>query len=601
MTTAQALPKRSEVAREHTWNLESIYPSDAAWENDFARLGALLPEVRAFQGRLDESGEVLLAAFTTRDHAYELLGRLYAYAHMRLDEDATNSAYQALNDRVSTLLNDLNTAGAYFTPEVLALSHERIEEYLQAVPGLQLYRHALDEIERQRPHVLSAEMEALLAQAAEVGNVAERVFEMLDYADLKLPQVHDERGDLVPLTQGNYLAKFLENRNREVRREAFEAMLGTYRSFANTFAATLSGQVKRDIFFARAHKYATAREAALDPNNIPVSVYDNLLSTVDANLPKLHRYLTLRKKLLGLDELHMYDLYVPMIHEVDYTVSYADAQAQVIQAMAPLGEGYVAALRDGLASRWVDVYENAGKRSGAYSSGAYGTQPFILLNYQPSMDSMFTLAHELGHSMHSYFTRRTQPFHYGDYTIFVAEVASTLNEALLTQHLLSTTTDRGLRMYVLNHALESFRTTLYRQALFAEFERDIHARAEAGEALTHETFSAMFKALNDKYYGPAVTVDDAISIEWARIPHFYYNFYVFQYATGISAAAALGHQIVAEGEPAVQRYLRFLSSGSSDYSINLLRDAGVDLSTPQPIQQALDTFSAFLEDFEQLL
>ncbi len=536
-----------------------------------------------------------------RDRAYELMGRLFVYAHMRLDEDSTNGTYQALNDRVTTLYSELNTAGAYVTPEILALPPQRIEAYLQATPGLQTYRHVLDEIERQRAHVLSAEVEALLAQAAEIGNAPERIFEMLDYADLKLPQVHDENGDLVALTQGNYVAKFLESRNRDVRREAFETMLGAYRGFNNTFAATLSGQVKRDIFFARAHKYGSALEAALDPNNIPVAVYDNLVNTVNANLPKLHRYLTLRKKLLGLDELRMYDLYVPMVKEVDYKVAYADAQEQVSRAVAPLGERYVSTLRTGLASRWVDVYENAGKRSGAYSSGAYGTHPFILLNYQPTMDSMFTLAHELGHSLHSYFTRETQPFHYGDYTIFVAEVASTLNEALLTHHLLQTTSDAGLRMYILNHALETFRATLYRQTLFAEFERDIHAKAESGEALTHEALSAAFKALNDKYYGPVVNVDDTIAIEWARIPHFYYNFYVFQYATGISASAALAHQILTEGEPAVQRYLRFLSSGSSEYSIDLLRNAGVDLATPQPIQQALDTFSDYLDQLERLL
>jgi oligoendopeptidase F len=601
MATAQALPKRSEVARETTWDLESVYPSDEAWEADFARIGTMLPEVRSFQGRLGESGEVLLDALGVRDRAYELMGRLYVYAHMRFDEDSTNSYYQALNDRATTLVNDLNSAGSYLTPEILALPAERIEAYLQAVPGLQAYRHALEEIERQRTHVLSSEMEALLAQAAEIGNAPERIYEMLDYADLKLPHVRDEHGELVPLTQGNYVAKFLENRERDVRRGAFETMLGAYRSYNNTFAATLSAQVKRDVFFARARKYASALEAALDPNNIPVAVYDNLVNTVNANLPTLHRYLALRKRLLGLQDLHMYDLYVPMVQEVEYAISYAGAQEQVADAMAPLGERYVSILRSGLASRWVDVYENVGKRSGAYSSGAYGTQPFILLNYQPTMDNMFTLAHELGHSLHSHFTRSTQPYHYGDYTIFVAEVASTLNEALLTHHLLQTTSDRGLRMYILNHALETFRTTLYRQTLFAEFERDIHARVEAGEALTHEVLSASFKALNDTYYGPVVTVDDAISIEWARIPHFYYDFYVFQYATGISASAALARQILTEGAPAVTRYLRFLSSGSSDYSINLLRDAGVDLASPQPIQQALDTFGDYLGQLEQLL
>lgn len=601
MATTQALPKRSEVAKEYTWNLESIYATDAAWEADFAKLTSMLPEVQSYQGKLGESGQSLLAAFTARDTAYELVGKLYVYAHMRLDEDTANGTYQALNDRVTTLYNELNTASAYFTPEILAIPQERIEEFLRSTPGLELYRHALDEINRQRAHVLSAEMEGLLAQANELGNAPERAFEMLNYADLKLPQVTDEHGDQAQLTQGNYVAKFLESKNRDVRREAFTAMLGTYQSFANTFGATLSGQVKRDIFFARARKYGSALEAALDANNIPVAVYDNLVDTVGANLPKLHRYLELRKKLLGLDELHMYDLYVPMVGDVEYSIEYPRAQETVVAALQPLGQRYVEGLREGYAARWIDIYENQGKRSGAYSSGAYGTQPFILLNYQPTMDNMFTLAHELGHSMHSYFTRQTQPFPYGDYTIFVAEVASTLNEALMTHHLLQTTQDRGLRMYILNHALETYRGTLFRQTMFAEFEREIHAKAEAGEALTHESLSTMYKALNSKYYGAAVAVDDDISIEWARIPHFYYNFYVFQYATGISASAALAKQIIAEGEPAVQRYLRFLSSGSSDYSISLLQSAGVDLSTPEPIQQALDTFADYLSQLEQLV
>ncbi len=601
MAAVKSLPKRGEVPTAYTWNLESIYATDADWEADFARVVALLPEVRAFQGRLSESGEVLLEALQRRDAAYEVWSRLFVYATMRMHEDSANSTYQALADRATTLANDLNAAAAYVTPEILAIPQERLDSFLSGVAGLQLYRHALDEINRQRAHVLSAEMEALLAQAAELANAPDHVFEMLNNADLKLPILRDDKGNEVQLTQGNYVPTFLESHDREVRRAAFEAMLGTYRTYRNTLAATYAAQVKSDIFFSRARHYGSSLEAALDPNNIPVSVYDNLITTVDANLPTLHRYLSLRKRLLGLDALHMYDLYVPMVREVEYKVPYAEAQEQVARALEPLGASYVEPLRRGFASRWIDVLENEGKRSGAYSWGSYGTQPFVLLNYQESMDSMFTLAHEMGHSMHSYFTWQTQPFPYGSYTLFVAEVASTLNEALLTHYLLQNTSDRALRMYIVNHALETFRTTLYRQTLFAEFERDAHARAEAGEALTPELLSASFKALNEKYYGPVVAVDDLIEIEWARIPHFYSSFYVYQYATGISASAALARQIVAEGEPAVQRYRRFLSSGSSDYSINLLREAGVDLSTPTPIQQALDTFAEYLDQLERLL
>lgn len=601
MSAVTTLPKRSEAQKEYTWNLESIYATDADWQTDFTRVVALLPGLRAYEGRLGESGDVLLEALTNRDNAYEIWGRLFVYANMRMHEDSTNSTYQGLADRATTLANDLNTATAYMTPEILALPQERIDAFLSETPGLQVYRHALDEINRQRAHILSSEMEALLAQAAELGNAPEHVYEMLNNADLKLPIVTDESGQQVQLTQGNYVAKFLESHDRNVRRAAFEAMMGAYRSFRNTLGATYSAQVKRDIFFARARNYQTSLEAALDPNNIPTSVYDNLVATVDQNLPKLHRYLSLRKRLLGLDDLHMYDLYVPMVREVDYKVAFDEAKERVAKALAPLGTTYVEPLRQGFASRWIDVYENEGKRSGAYSWGSYGTQPFVLLNYQESMDSMFTLAHEMGHSMHSYFTWQTQPFPYSSYTLFVAEVASTLNEALLTHYLLQETTDRALRMYIINHALESFRTTLYRQTLFAEFERAAHARAEAGEALTPELLSSIFKGLNDKYYGAAVTVDELIENEWARIPHFYSSFYVYQYATGISASAALARQIITEGEPAVQRYRRFLSSGSSDYSINLLRDAGVDLSTPQPIQQALDSFADYLDQLEALL
>jgi oligoendopeptidase F len=595
-----ALPKRSEMQIEYTWDLGTIYPSDEAWEQDFKRVSAVLPELAKYQGRMGESAQTFLEALSARDSSGEILGRLFVYAQMRLHEDTTNTTYQALADRVTTLASDFGSATAYMTPEILSIPQERLDVFLNEDARLRVYRHALDEINRERPHILPAEQEALLAQASEMGNAPERIYEMLTTADQKLPVVRDEQGQEVQLTQGNYVPRFLENRDRRVRAEAFQAMLGTYDAYRNTFATTLGAQVKRDIFFARARRYENALEAALSPNNIPVSVYDNLIATVDRNLPLLHRYLRLRKRLLGLDELHMYDLYVPMVKDVEYKIAYEDAQEQVASALGPLGGEYVSELREGFGARWIDVYENAGKRSGAYSWGAYGTNPFMLLNYQRSLDSMFTLAHEAGHSMHSFLTWRSQPYPYGSYTLFVAEVASTLNEALLTHYLLQNTDDRTLRMYVINHALETFRTTLYRQTLFAEFEREAHARAEGGESLTPELLNGIFKGLNDKYYGAEVAVDDLIGVEWARIPHFYSSFYVYQYATGISASAALASQILAEGQPAVERYLRFLASGSSDYSINLLRAAGVDLSSPEPIQQALDTFGRYLDEMEQL-
>jgi len=601
MTTAQALPKRSEIPTEMTWNLEAIYPTDADWEAEFARVAARLPEVAGYAGRLGESAQTLLAAFTARDQLAEALGRLYVYAHMRLHQDSANATYQALADRITTLDNEFSAATAYIRPDVLALPPERLEGFIASEPGLALYRHQLDEMTRERAHVLSAEMEELLAQSAEVGAAPERIYEMLYSADMKLPMVHDEHGEPVQLTQGTYLSRFLENQTREVRREAFQAMLGTFNAYRNTFGATLASQVKKDIFYARARHYDTALQAALDGHNIPVSVYSNLVATVNDNLGLLHRYLRIRKRAMGLDALHMYDLYTPLAREVEYKIAFEDAQRQVTAALAPLGEDYTGPLAQGFKSRWIDALESQGKRPGAYSWGSYGTQPYALLNYQQSMDSMFTLAHEMGHSMHSYFTWRTQPFPYAHYTLFVAEVASTLNEALLTHYLLQTASDPALKLYVVNHALETYRTTLYRQTLFAEFERDIHAQAEAGEALTPESLSALYKRLNDTYYGPEVAVDDLIEIEWARIPHFYSSFYVYQYATGISASSALASQILSEGEPAVRRYKRFLSSGDSDYSINLLRDAGVDLSTPQPIQAALDSFDRYLDQLEALL
>jgi oligoendopeptidase F len=394
---------------------------------------------------------------------------------------------------------------------------------------------------------------------------------------------------------------FLESRDRGVRETAWQTMHGTYDKYRNTMAATLAANVKRDLFTARARRYSSALEAALSPHNIPVSVYDTLIDTVHANLPTLQRYLELRKRTLGVDQLHMYDLYVPLVADLDYKVTYEEARETVAKALEPLGDQYVRVVRDAFARRWVDVLENEGKRSGAYSWGAYGTHPFVLLNYQDKLNDMFTLAHEMGHAMHSHFTWSTQPFVYGDYTIFVAEVASTLNEALLTQYLLRTTQDRALRLYIINHYLDGFRATLFRQTLFAEFEREVHARAEAGEALTPELLCQVYKRLNDQYYAPAAHVDDLINIEWARIPHFYSSFYVYQYATGISASAALAQQILTEGQPAVDRYLRFLSSGSSDYSIALLRDAGVDMSSPAPVQQAIDTFGRFVDEMERLV
>ena len=597
----EQLWKRHEVPKEYTWDLESVYATDDEWEQDFQKVTDMIPRLASFQGKLGESGQRLLEALQTRDEVYMVLERLASYAQMRSDQDQANSKYQALDDRATTLWAKVAAAGAYMTPEILAISEEQLEQFMASEPGLQLYRHELDDLRREKEHVRSPEVENLLAQVSEVGSAPSTIFSMLENADLKFPKVKDEQGREVELTEGRFI-RFLQSPNRSVREGAFKALYATYGKFRNTLAATYGASVKKDIFYARARNYPSARAMALSASNIPESVYDNLVEVVHQNMPTLHRYVQLRKRLLGLDELHMYDLYVPVVPDVDKKIPYQEAVETVLNALAPLGEEYVAIAREGLTTaRWVDIYENEGKRSGAYSGGAYTTHPFILLNYQDNLNSMFTLAHELGHSMHSYFSRKNQPFVYGNYTIFVAEVASTFNEALLTHYLLQTTSDEKLRMYLVNHELEKFRTTLYRQTMFAEFEHLAHVRAEEGQALTQDWLCKTYYELNQQYYGTeGVVVDQEIEMEWGRIPHFYTPFYVYQYATGLSAAVALSQQVLTEGKPAVDRYLGFLKKGGSDYSINLLKGAGVDMTSPEPVQQALQVFARYLDQMEQM-
>ena len=596
----QSYANRSEIPTEYMWNLESIFSSNDQWERDFKALMERLPELEALKGTLAQSGQALLTVFRKRDEVFEQLQRLYVYTSMRRDEDTTNSTYQGMADRAMQLYVHAMTAVAYIEPEILALPQSTLDQFMQETPGLEIYKQQLRDLNRQRPHVRSAEVEAILAAAGEVAGGPDSIFSMIDNADLKLPKIKNEADEEVELTKGNYLV-FIRSTNRRVRKDAFEALHSTFLKQRNTIAATLSAQIKGDMFYTHQRGYGSCRERALAQYNIPVSVYDMLVETVSEHIPLLNRYMRLRKRMLQLDELHMYDLYVPIVKETSDEISYPQAADTVVAALAPLGENYISHLKEAFTQRWIDVYETPGKRGGAYSGGAYGTRPFVLLNFQNRRDSMYTLAHELGHSMHSFFTRSHQPYQYGDYTIFVAEVASTLNEGLLTQYLLKTNTDPAVLLPVLNHSLEGFRGTLFRQTMFAEFEQQIHSKAEQGEALTSETLSKMYHALNEKYYGAEVTIDDLIDIEWARIPHFYSSFYVYQYATGISAASALVQQILQEGQPAVNRYLKFLSSGSSDYSIELLKKAGVDMTTPQPVRQAFQQFESHLEQMERLL
>ncbi len=594
------LPLRSEIPAEYTWRLEDIFASDEAWEQEFQQIKSMIPKLATFKGKLGKSADNLLKALEYQDEISMRLGKLYTYARMRYDQDTTNSFYQALNDRATSLYTEVSSAMSYIVPEILSVSEDKINRFLSENSKLKLYEHALDELNRKRPHVLSEKEESLLSQAADVMRTSSHTFGMLNNADLKFPTIIDEEGDEVEVTHGRYI-HFLESRNRRVRKDAFKAVYETYEKYKNTLSSTLSGAVKKNNFYARIRKYESARQAALSSNHIPESVYDQLVNTINEHLPLLHRYVSIRKRALKLDELHMYDLYVPLVEDAQIKVTFDEAKDILLEGLKPLGNEYLGILKEAFQNRWIDVYENKGKRSGAYSSGTYGTNPYILMNWQDNMDNLFTLAHELGHSVHSYYTRKTQPYVYGDYTIFVAEVASTCNEAILNDYLLKYTDDKKQKLYLINHYLESFRGTVFRQTMFAEFEHLIHKKAQEGEALTPDLLTSLYYDLNKKYFGDDVYIDREIGMEWARVPHFYYNYYVYQYATGFSAAAALSKQILEEGQPAVDRYIDFLKAGSSDYPIEVLKKAGVDMTSPEPIRQALKVFEQKLDEIENLL
>ncbi|MFI8576649.1 oligoendopeptidase F [Rossellomorea aquimaris] len=599
-TATKSLPGRKEVEDKLTWRLEDIFESDEAWEKEYKAIKELTGKAEEFKGTLGEGADQLYKAFAFQDEIMERMGRVYTYSHMRYDQDTTNSYYQGLDDRAKSLYTQLGSKFAYLVPEVLSIEESKLQGFLDEKEELKKYKHALEEINLQRPHVLSAEEEALLAQASEVFSAASNTFGMLNNADLEFPSIKDENGEEVDITHGRFI-RFLESSDRRVREEAFKKVYETYGKFENTFASTLSGAVKKDNFVANVRHYDSARHAALSNNNIPEQVYDNLVDTVNKNLHLLQRYVKLRKKVLGLDEVHMYDLYTPLVKEVKMDISYDEAQNMILDGLKPLGEEYANVLKEGFDNRWVDVVENKGKRSGAYSSGAYGTNPYILMNWQDNVNNLFTLAHEFGHSVHSYYTRSAQPYTYGHYSIFVAEVASTCNEALLNDYLLNTIDDEKKRLYLLNHYLEGFRGTVFRQTMFAEFEHLIHKKAQEGEALTSEFLTKEYYELNKKYFGEDISIDEEIGLEWARIPHFYYNYYVYQYATGYSAATALCQQILEEGEPAVERYIDFLKAGSSDYPIEVLKKAGVDMTTSKPVEDACKVFEEKLNEMEELL
>lgn len=598
---AKKVLTRDEVPVELTWNLEGIFQSDEAWEQEFKEIEKLIPEADKYKGKVAEGAKNLFDTLQFSDKLSERFGKLYVYSHLKHDQDTTNGKYQAMESRVRSLGAKFSAAWSFVTPEILSIDEETIQNYIDEYKPLNLYNQMLTELNLERPHVLTAEKEELLAQFSEVTGASGNTFSALNNADLEFPTLKNDKGEEVQLTHGNYVT-FLESDNREVRESAFKAMYKTYGQFKNTFATTLAGNVKAHNVSARIRKYDSARNSAMSNNHIPEKVYDQLISTIHEFLPVLHRYVALRKKVLGVDELHMYDLFTPLVKEVKFEMPYEKAKEIMVKSFEPLGEEYQAIVQKGLDSRWVDVQENKGKRSGAYSSGTFGTNPFILMNWQNNLDNLFTLAHEFGHSMHSYFTRQNQPYPYGRYSIFVAEVASTCNEELLFDYLLKTTEDPQQKIYLLNHWLDGFRSTVFRQTMFAEFEHIIHELDRNGEAITAERLTEIYYDLNKQYFGAEITVDEEIGLEWARIPHFYYNYYVYQYATGQSAATALSKQILEEGQPAVERYINnFLKAGCSDFPIEVLKAAGVDMESPAPIQEACKVFEEKLNELESLL
>lgn len=595
------LKTRDQIDSKYKWNIEAMIPDESVISGE---LETIKKEAEAygkdFAGRLTESADTLLAAFQKRDDIWRRLEKIYVYARMRRDENNAETKYQAMADQCNSVIAAVSASMAFFTPELLSASEETILAYIDAAPGLEIYRFAICDTMRQKAHILTQTEENILAQMSEITGATNDIFTMLNNADIKFGTIIDEDGDETEVTHGNFI-KFMESHDRDVRKNAYNAVYDAYKELINTIASAYNYNTKTDVVSARIRKYESARAAALSGDNIPAEVYDNLVAEVHKNLPAMHRYVELRKKLLGVDKLYMYDMYVPLIKLPETSVSFEEGLDIMRDALQPLGEEYLTKMNKGIEEGWIDVYENKGKTSGAYSFGCYDSYPYILLNYTDTLKDVFTIIHEMGHSMHSRYTRDEQPYIYGSHSIFTAEVASTVNESLLMQHLLRTEDEKEMRKYLLNMHLEEFRTTLFRQTMFAEFEDITHKAIESGETLTAEWMCQQYEDLNAQYYGSAVEKDDVIRYEWARIPHFYNAFYVYKYATGYSAATAISKKILTEGKPAAQDYIRFLKTGESDHPIELLKIAGVDMSSPLPVQQAMETFNQLLDEFESLL
>ena len=599
MEEMNRIRNRSEIPVEDTWATEDLYVSDEAWEQELATLDADKDALAGFAGTLGADAKNLLGYLTKMeqvDAKAELLGN---YCMRKADEDTRNTTYQAMSGKFMSVVVALGAACSFETPEIMAISDETLDSFYASCPELERYRRYLTNARRRKEHVLSPAEEKLLASAGELAQAPDTIYGMFADADITFPDALDSEGKAHPVSQGTFVA-CEESTDRVLRKNAYESLYGSFHKFRNTAASILNAQNKQLKFFAEARKYNNAFEASLDRTNVPTSVYLNLIEAVHKNLDKMHRYVRLRKKLLGVDELHFYDVYTSLVPNVDKKIPFAEAKQTVYDSLAPLGEDYRKILKEGFESRWIDVYQNVGKRSGAYSAGA-AVHPYVLLNYTGTLDSQFTLAHEMGHALHSYLSNKTQNPIDADYVIFVAEVASTCNEALLMEYLLGKTTDKKERAYLINHFLDQFKGTLYRQTMFAEFELNIGRMVAEGKTLTADVLCAEYRRLNEMYYGPDMVVDDQIAMEWARIPHFYYNYYVFQYATGYSAAIALSRKILKEGEPAVKDYINFLSGGCSKSPIDLLKGAGVDMTSPEPVDQALQLFGSLLDEMEALM
>ena len=593
------LPKRSEVDVELTWKLEDIFASESEWEKALSEAMSLADEIAGFTGMVGESADTLYKVLDTYEKCCLKIHLVYGYAFKMRDVDTTSTYAQTLYSKVMSADVEVSEKIAFMEPEIIAVDEETMNQFYTEKPELNKYKIFITEVRRGKEHSLSPELEKLLAGANELADLPYEVFATLDNADLKFPEITNEKGEKIQITNGRFVP-LEESKDRRVRKEVFEKYYETYGNFKNTSASLYAGQVKQLMFYARARKYSSTLEAAVDGNNVSPEVYKNLVEAVNDNLDKMHRYVRLRKKLLELDELHMYDIYVPIVKDYDAKYTIEEAKELVLKAVEPLGTNYVNLIRKAFAERWIDVVENEGKRNGAYSSGVYGVHPFVLLNFNGTLDNVFTLAHEMGHAMHSYFSNEAQNFLDSRYRIFVAEVASTTNEVLLMEYMLKNAKDDKERAYLLNHYMDSFKGTVFRQTMFAEFEKTSNEMAEAGEPLTHENLTELYLNLNKKYYGEAMISDDLIGYEWMRIPHFYYNFYVYQYATGFSAAVAIANRVLKEGETAVNDYMKFLQSGCTKDPVSLLRIAGVDMATKEPINSALKVFERVIEEMEEL-